>query len=120
MSSHPAHEMQELSIILVISSSLFLKALTNVIFGNIDTSSVTTMKYLFSNCESLSTIDLSALDFSNVKDISNMFYGCNYLNKVIFGDIDTSSVSDMESLFSGCSSIEYLNPSVFSLSAYKG
>lgn len=40
----------------------------------LNTSQVTNMQYMFSNCESLEALDLSTFNTENVTNMSNMFY----------------------------------------------
>ena len=67
------------------------------------------LKQLFSNCNTLTSIDLKYLNFSNVKNISNMFSKCKSLNKLNFGNIDTSNVITMYNMFSLCTSLKTLD-----------
>ena len=39
------------------------------------------MSYLFFNCSSLKSIDLTSFNTNNITDISFMFYNCSSLNK---------------------------------------
>ena len=108
-------------------------------FGNIDTSSVEDMSYLFSECSKIVSIDLSNFDFSKVRWMDSMFDSCSNLENIRFGNsvtssvetlyriffgcqnltsidlsnFDTSKVQDMSDMFQGCSSLEYLNLSHF-------
>ena len=59
----------------------FCQNLEIINLGNINTSSVKTMKTLFGNCYKLTSINLSNFDFSRVTDISYMFSGCNNIEK---------------------------------------
>ena len=64
---------------------------------------LTTMKDMFSNCDSLITFTNNNLDTSKVIDTSYMFYECKQLSDL--SDIskwDTSKITDMNSMFKGC------------------
>ena len=63
------------------------------------------MPYMFSNWNSLTSVDLSGLDISNVQSLENMFTYCWSLTKVELGNLDTSKVTDMSNMFSYCSSL---------------
>lgn len=64
--------------------------------------------YLFQNCESLTSIDLSSWDMSNVLRTNNMFINCKKLTDVtIYSNLD--SVSDYANMFSGVTSDGVLN-----------
>ena len=67
----------------------------------LDTSSVTSMYYMFSNCTSLTTIPL--LDTSNVTDMCDMFYNCTSLTTIPL--LDTSNVTNMYNMFFRCTSL---------------
>ena len=53
--------------------------------SRLDTSEVRDMDFMFYNCSSLETLDLSSFDTSNVKDMSGMFYCCGSLSELSFG-----------------------------------
>ena len=94
-----------------------------------DTSNVTDMSYMFSNCSSLTTIPL--LDTSNVTNMESMFQSCynltsipqldtsnvTYMNSMFFNcasltsipQLDTSNVTNMNSMFSNCSRLEEIH-----------
>ncbi|MBR4271160.1 MAG: BspA family leucine-rich repeat surface protein, partial [Clostridia bacterium] len=58
------------------------KALTEVVFGNLDTSSVTTMSYMFYNCSEIKTIDMSSLNVVSNIGSESMFYNCTGLRVI--------------------------------------
>ena len=66
-----------------------------------DTSNVTDMSYMFSNCFSLTTIPL--LDTSNVTNMYSMFQSCSKLTTI--PQLDTSNVTDMTNMFGSCSKL---------------
>ena len=69
----------------------------------------TSMKDMFSNCQSLIYFNDNNLNTSEVTDISNMFYECRQLSSI--SDIskwNTSKITDMNSMFKGCSLLLYL------------
>ena len=70
-----------------------------------DTSNVTDMSYMFSNCSSLTTIPL--LDTSNVTNMESMFQSCYNLTSI--PQLDTSNVTNMNSMFSNCSRLEEIH-----------
>lgn len=106
-----------------------------VYLPKIDTSGITSMNSMFSNCFSL--VSIPQLDTSSVKDMTNIFFGCyslvsippldtssvttmyqmfkNCYSIVFIPQLDTSSVKDMNGMFSGCNSlvsIPLLNTSI--------
>ncbi len=93
-------------------------SLTSLTFGEgFDTSSVTDMNGMFSGCSSLTSLDLSGFDTSSVTDMNGMFSGCSSLTSLDVNGFDTSSVTDMSYMFSGCSSLTSLDVSGFDTSS---
>lgn len=87
---------------------------TNLDFINkLDTSKVTDMNNMFSNCNKLQTIDLSNFNTSNVTDMSYMFYSCPYLTPLDVSSFDTSNVTTMYNMFENCNSLTTLDVSNF-------
>ncbi|MCR5624201.1 MAG: BspA family leucine-rich repeat surface protein [Lachnospiraceae bacterium] len=91
-----------------------LKALTTLNFGNkIDTSQVTEMDFMFSGCESLTSLDVTKFNTSNVIDMDCMFQSCRALTTVNITGFDASSVSDLSYMFYWCTSLTSLDFSNF-------
>jgi len=91
-------------------------SLTSLDLSNFDTSKVTSMIYMFSGCSSLTSLDLSNFDTSKITSMSNMFSNCNKLTILDVSNFDTSKVTDMESMFSNCSKLTSLDLSNFDTS----
>ena len=68
------------------------------------------MSYMFYNCSSLASLDVSGLDTSNVTGMSYMFCNCSSLASLDVSGLDTSNVTDMGGMFSGCSSLSLPRP----------
>ena len=79
----------------------------------LNTSQVTNMQYMFSNCESLEALDLSTFNTENVTSMSNMFYYCKSLKSLNLSSFNTSKVTFMGSMFSDCESLTALNLNSF-------
>ena len=75
-----------------------------VVIGN-NLNDVESMEYMFQNCTSLATLDISKLDTSNVTNMSYMFYGCTNLATLDISKLDTSNVTNMSYMFSGCTNL---------------
>lgn len=73
-----------------------------------DTSFVTNMSYMFANCSSLNSIELSCFDTSNVTNMFSMFDGCSSLSSIDVSSFDTSNVTDMSHMFSSLN-VDVLN-----------
>ena len=80
---------------------------------NLNTSEVTSMRSMFFNCSSLTSIDVSHFDTQNVTSMRTMFYNCSGLTSIDVSHFDTRNVTIMRSMFSGCSSLTSLNVSNF-------
>ncbi|MBR6716442.1 MAG: BspA family leucine-rich repeat surface protein [Prevotella sp.] len=89
----------------------FLTTIENV--ENLNTKNVTDMSYMFSDCSSLTSLDLSSFDTRNVTDMSYMFFGCSHLTSLDLGNFNTQNVTTMESMFVGCRSLISLDLSSF-------
>lgn len=69
---------------------------------------------MFANKENIKTVKFSdSLDTSNVTDMGGMFTQCEALTDIDISKFDTSNVTNMNSMFSGCSSLTELNLSSF-------
>jgi uncharacterized repeat protein (TIGR02543 family) len=74
------------------------------------------MEYLFYNCSSLKTLDLSSFDTSQVNDMEYLFYNCSSLKTLDLSSFDTSQVTSMCKMFYGCISLTELDLRSFNLS----
>ena len=94
-----------------------LEALTTIEgLENLNTSAVTNMSWMFSDCSGLTSLNLSNFNTSAVTDMSYMFYGCSNLTSLNLSNFNTSVVTDMRWMFKGCSSLTSLNLSNFNTS----
>lgn len=84
---------------------------------NLDTSSATSMAYMFLECSSLKSLDVSGFDTANVTDMHRMFDGCSSLASLDVSGFDTSMVTDMDSMFYGCWLLTSLDVSSFDTSS---
>ena len=94
-----------------------LTSITDIQYLN--TSEVTTMRGMFHDCSSLTTLDLSGLNTSNVTTMEQMFYGCSSLTTLDLSGLNTPNVTTMELMFYGCSSLKSLNLSGLNTSKLK-
>ncbi|MBR0433023.1 MAG: BspA family leucine-rich repeat surface protein [Bacteroidaceae bacterium] len=68
----------------------------------LNTSEVTNMKYMFSNCFSLTSLDLSHFNTSKVTDMYGMFEQCKALTELDLSQFSTSKVKNMQNMFISC------------------
>ena len=67
---------------------------------------ITSTKYMFSECGSITSLDLSNFDTRNVIDMGAMFIHCSGLTSLDLSGWDTSNVTDMDSMFFDCLYLE--------------
>ena len=77
---------------------------------------LTSMGYMFINCASLTSIDMSGFDTSQVTNMKDMFNGCSSLASLDLSGFDTSQVTNMIDMFQNCSSLASLDLSGFDTS----
>ena len=75
-----------------------------------NTSQVTDMEQIFSNCSSLTFISgLAYWNTSNVTDMGYLFYNCSSLTSLDLSTWNVSNVTNMSHMLEGCSSLRTLN-----------
>ena len=73
---------------------------------NLNTENVTDMRYMFRNCSSLSTLDLSGFNTAKVMLMEYMFYGCSKLTAIYASsNFTTTAVTSSDYMFTGCTSL---------------
>ena len=71
----------------------------------LNTSAVTNMIQMFSECTGLRDLDVSGFDTRNVTNMSSMFHNCNKITTLDVSGFDVSNVTNMSNMFSACSSL---------------
>ncbi|MEG1313080.1 MAG: MucBP domain-containing protein [Bacilli bacterium] len=84
--------------------------------SNFDTSNVIDMTYLFWNCSSLTSLDVSSWDTSNVEKMTGSFLGASALTNLDLSSWDVSKVKAMNSMFGSTSLLSSLNVSTWDTS----
>ena len=79
----------------------------------LNTEKVTDMFYMFYNCSSLTSLDVTHFNTANVKNMSNMFYGCSKLTSLNVTKFNTANVTEMSNMFRNCSSLTSLDVTHF-------
>ena len=99
------------------SLSRFFKDLTKLetITGleYLNTKNVTDMRYMFFNCSSLTSLDVTHFNTANVTDMSYMFFSCSSLTSLDVTHFNTAKVTDMSRMFYNCSSLTSLDVTYF-------
>ena len=78
-----------------------------------DTSSLTEMDFMFAYSKWLISLDLSNFNTSNVYTMKNVFEGCKSLDFLDISNFDTSEVIYMDGMFKGCENLKSLDLSNF-------
>ena len=73
------------------------------------TSGARTMRAMFYDCSSLTSLDLSKFDTSTASDLGYMFWNCNKLASLDISSFNTNSVTDMGYMFTYCQSLKELD-----------
>jgi surface protein len=81
--------------------------------ANLVTIEVTDMQYVFCDCASLDSIDLSHFYTTNVTNMRGLFCRCSALKKLDLSTFNTVKVQYMQQVFSGCESLDSLDLSNF-------
>ena len=88
-------------------------SLTSLDVSKFNTVKVTDMSYMFSNCSSLTSLDVSKFNTVNVTNMGRMFYNCSALISLDVTNFNTEKVTFMAYMFSGCSKLTSLDASKF-------
>jgi surface protein len=72
---------------------------------NVDVSGVTSVRWMFSGCRSMTSLNISGWDLSQVADAHEMFAGCSSLGSFSLSDLAGAPLADIGGMFSGCSSL---------------
>ena len=78
-----------------------------------NTINVNSMRYMLYDCFSLKSIDLSSFNTKNVIDMSFMFYKCSSLKSINLSSFNTYNVTDMKSMFYKCFNLKSIDLSSF-------
>lgn len=79
--------------------------------SNLDTSNLTSMRDMFSECTGLNNIDVSNFNTSNVTTMRNTFYLCAGLSSLNLKNWNTSNVTNMYYTFSNCTKLTSIDVS---------
>ena len=85
-------------------------------FENWDTSSATSMGWLFYGCGDLVNADLSHWDVTNVTTFTHMFADCYDLETVNFTGWNTLNVNNLDGMFNDCHKMKTVDMSMFKTS----
>ena len=90
--------------------------LTSLDVSSLETGRVRSMEGMFASCAA-EELDVSHFDTSQVQSMASMFDNCNSLTSLDLRNFDTTKVTDMGDMFSLCSSLTELDISSFDTSS---
>ena len=79
----------------------------------LNTANVTNMNFMFSQCWSLTSLDLSSFNTTNVTSMYRMFHDCHALTSLNVSNFNTANVMYMSYMFCDCSALTSLDVSSF-------
>ena len=79
----------------------------------LNTAKVTDMSYMFDNCSSLTSLDVTHFNTANVTNMSSMFSSCPSLTSLDVTHFNTAKVTDMSYMFCRCLSLTSLDVTYF-------
>ena len=88
-----------------------LKTITGLEYLN--TEKVTNMSYMFFNCSSLTSLDVTHFNTAKVTNMNSMFECCSSLTSLDVTHFNTAKVTNMNSMFECCSSLTSLDVTHF-------
>ena len=88
-------------------------SLTELDVSGFNTANVWSMLFMFGGCSQLKTLDISGFNTANVHDMRGMFSGCSQLKTLDISGFNTANVYYMMGMFSGCSQLETIDVSGF-------
>ena len=71
----------------------------------LNTEKVTDMSYMFSNCSSLTSLDVTHFNTANVTNMWYMFSRCSALLSLDVTNFNTANVTNMRNMFSSCKAL---------------
>ncbi len=88
-----------------------LATITNI--GNLNTSEVISMRQMFRECTSLTSLNLSTFDTQKVISMRTMFYGCTGLTSLNISNFSTASANNIGYMFYNCKKLTSIDVSKF-------
>ena len=95
-------------------------SLTSLDVTHFNTANVTDMRYMFSSCSSLTSLDVIHFNTANVTNMSYMFSSCSSLTSLDVTHFNTEKVTNMSFMFSSCSSLTSLDVTHFNTEKVSG
>jgi len=96
-----------------------IQEITSIDLSEFDTSNVSDMSFMFSECINLEALDIRNLNLSSVTSFNSMFKSCISLKAIDLSNLDASLATTISGMFSHCSSLTYINLSNIKLGSLK-
>ena len=93
--------------------------LTSLDVSNFNTKNVTNMWFMFPGCGALTSLDVSNFNTDKVTGMKCMFTACSNLVSLDVSNFNTENVTDMSDMFNDCESLTNLDISNFNTSNVK-
>lgn len=84
-------------------------SLTSLDVTHFNTAKVTDMSHMFSSCKSLTSLDVIHFNTAKVTYMNEMFFDCKSLTSLDVTHFNTANVTDMYGTFSGCTALTSLD-----------
>ena len=81
-------------------------SLTSINLTNLDTSKVVAVQFMFANCYSLKSINLSSFKTPELVFINQLFDNCILLTSVDISNFELTKITDMSAMFNNCTSLK--------------
>ena len=88
-------------------------SLISIDLSKVNSSKVNNMCYMFKDCTNLSRINFTSFNTSKVVNMKGMFYHCYSLNSLDLSSFKTNKVTDMSEMFYYCKNLEKVNLTSF-------
>ncbi len=92
---------------------------TSLDLHTFDTSTVTTMEQMFNGCTNLQTLNLSGWTNTNAQNLSYMFYNCKNLTTLTLTGFATPAATSFNTMFAYCQALESIDLSGFNTATVK-
>ena len=86
----------------------------------LNTEKVTNMSYMFFNCSSLTSLDVTHFNTAKVTNMNRLFAYCSSLTSLDVTHFNTAKVTNMNSMFDCCSSLTSLDVTYFNTANVTG
>ena len=83
--------------------------LTSLDLKSFNTKNVTKMSRMFANCDMLTSLDLKNFNTKKVTDMGGMFLNCAALTSLDLKNFNTKNVTDLNGMFSHCAALTSLD-----------